>query len=115
MRRAALWLVPMALATAAACGPTPPDTLYVKLGCPRCHGTHRQGNQYGPPLRDLASHWDSADEIVRYFRDPEAVIANRPRLQEARARYGLRMPPVQGRSDEEIQAFAQWLLVGPAH
>ncbi len=110
MRRIGILLFPVLLLPVLACGPPDPETLYTDLGCPRCHGFHREGNRYGPTLQTLAEDWDSAESLVKYFHDPSAVVAGDQRLQVQDAEYELKMQPVTGRSDEDLTILADWLL-----
>jgi cytochrome c553 len=112
MRRLAACLGAAALLAAGACGPGTPEDLYVRLGCPRCHGQDLRGNRYGPPLTGLDALWDSSGDLVAYLRDPQSVVVGEPRLQAARKEYGLMMLPVTRASDQEIEQLAAWLLDG---
>jgi len=105
----ALILLTAALAS-TACGPPDPETLYVDLGCPRCHGFHQDGNRYGPTLKGLSDHWDSPQTVVTYLRDPKTTVENDPRLKAQDADYELKMQPVTVSSDTDLAVLAAWLL-----
>ena len=93
-----------------ACGPPDPESLYVELGCPRCHGFELQGNRYGPALHRLGENWDSEARMAAYLKDPKTVIESDPRLKAQDAGYELKMQPVTTASDEEISILATWLV-----
>jgi len=109
MSRSALWIAALAAAAATACGPTPPDKLYSKLGCARCHGLSREGNRYGPDLSNLGTLWESDQDLVTYLRDPKAYVAGHARLEKQGKQYELMMLPVKNASDEQLESLARWL------
>ena len=115
----------------AGCGeraPVPPPGLddaqlagwraYVDLKCASCHGEDREGKRSGPPLNGLAEHW-SADQLVSYLADPEAVVKATPRLALKAERYAISMPAVSGKAPgyadkanaETLRAIAEFMLV----
>ena len=110
MRRLAASILSITAVASLGCGPPDPETLYVDLGCPRCHGFHLGGNRYGPTLEGLAENWDSAQTIVAYLRDPQTVVENDPRLKAQDADYKLKMQPVTDSSDEDLAVLGAWLL-----
>ncbi|MEN8164652.1 MAG: c-type cytochrome [Acidobacteriota bacterium] len=110
MRRLAAMILPVAALVSTACGPPDPETLYVDLGCPRCHGFQQEGNRYGPTLKGLSEHWDSEQAVVTYLRNPAEIVENDPRLKAQDADYDLKMQPVASRSDEDLAVLGAWLL-----
>lgn len=108
--------------------PTPPPGLdevqlagwhvYVDLKCATCHGEAREGQRSGPALTGLAEHW-TADELVRYLLDPDAMIRANPRLAYKAEKYAIGMPKVSGKSpgyadktpSEQLGVLAEYLLV----
>lgn len=110
MRVASVLLVSAAALTLVGCGPREPRVAYEELGCPRCHGFHREGNRYGPPLKDLDRFWSSEADLVAYLENPAAVVERDPRLSAQDGAYELKMQPVTGASREEKTALATWLL-----
>ncbi len=110
MRRLSALILPIAALASFGCGPPDPETLYVDLGCPRCHGFHQDGNRYGPTLKGLSEHWDSTQTVVTYLRDPKSVVENNARLKTQDAEYDLKMQPVKDSSDEDLAVLAAWLL-----
>ena len=119
------------VAIAAGCGgqgPQPPPGLdeaqlagwraYVDLNCGSCHGEAREGKRSGPPLRDLAEHW-TAEQLVSYLVDPDAMVRANPRLAYKAEQYALGMPSVSGKTpgyaerarEETLRALAGYLLV----
>ena len=110
MRRLGALILPIAALASMGCGPPDPETLYVDLGCPRCHGFHQEGNRYGPTLKGLSENWDSAQTVVTYLRDPKTVVENDARLKAQDRNYELKMQPVTGKSDEDLAILATYLL-----
>lgn len=121
------------LAIVAGCGadrPAPPPGLdevqlagwraYVDLNCAACHGEDRRGQRSGPALTGLAEHW-SAEQLVSYLTDPDAMIRTSPRLARVAGQYSIRMPASSGKSPgygdpervERLGALAEYLLVDP--
>lgn len=120
-----------ALAAAVGCGepaPQPPPGLdevqlagwraYVDLNCGSCHGENREGKRSGPPLAGLAEHW-TADQLVSYLEDPDAMIKADPRLAYRAEKYAIGMPKLSGKTpgyaeranEETLKALAEYLLV----
>ena len=115
---------------ALGCGgaPTPPPGLnevqlggwraYVDLECASCHGDNREGKRSGPPLNGLSEHW-TAEELVHYLSDPDAVVKSNPRLAYKAEKYAIAMPAVSGKSpgyagkvnEGTLEALAQYVLV----
>jgi len=119
------------VAISAGCGarqPTPPPGLdevqlagwqaYVDLNCATCHGENREGKRSGPPLEGLARHW-TAEQLVSYFSDPDAVLKENPYLKYRAEKYVIGMPKVSGKSPgyadkadtERLRALAEYVLV----
>jgi mono/diheme cytochrome c family protein len=119
------------VAVALSCGekqPTPPPGLnetqlagwraYVDLSCAVCHGEARQGKRSGPALTGLAEHW-SADQLVSYLTDPDAMVRANPRLAYKAEKYAISMPAVSGKAPgyadktnpETLEAIAEYMLV----
>jgi len=116
---------------ASSCGgrqPEPPPGLdeqqlagwqvYVDLNCAACHGENREGKRSGPPLTGLSEHW-SADQLVSYLTDPDAMIRSNSRLAYKAEKYAIGMPKVSGKSPgyadkapaEQLGVLAVYLLV----
>ena len=113
------------------CGPsapTPPPGLdeaqlagwqaYVDLKCASCHGDDREGKRSGPPLQGLAEHW-TAETMLDYLADPDAVVKANPRLAFKAEKYAISMPAVSGKAPgysdkanaETLTALAEYMLV----
>ncbi len=108
--------------------PTPPLGLteaqtagwqaYVDLNCASCHGENREGKRSGPTLHGLVEHW-SAEQLVSYLADPDAVVKANPRLAYKAEQYAIAMPAVSGKSpgyagkvsEATLAALAQYMLV----
>ena len=137
MRRArfiAGFLVLGGVAFATGCGgqppPTPPAGLnevqtagwraYADLNCASCHGGNREGQRSGPALAGLAEHW-TADQLVDYLTDPDAVVMATPRLAYKAENYSIGMPSASAKSPgyaakaraEKLNALAEYLLIDP--
>lgn len=109
-------------------GPKPPPGLndtqlagfraYVDLNCASCHGEGREGKRSGPTLNGLAEHW-TADQLVSYLADPEAVVEANPRLAYKAEKYAIAMPAVSGKAPgyrdkatpDTLRALAEYVLV----
>lgn len=119
------------LAIALGCGarqPTPPPGLsetqlagwnaYNDLNCGSCHGDARKGQRSGPALTGLADHW-TADQLVDYLTDPDAMVKANPRLAYKAEKYTIGMPSASGKSPgyadkaraEKLRAIAEYMLV----
>ena len=91
---------------------------YVNLHCANCHGEAREGKRSGPPLTGLAEHW-TADTLVDYLSDPDAVVKAIPRLAFKAERYAISMPAISGKAPgygdrvnpETLSAIAEYMLV----
>jgi len=115
----------------AGCGgsqPTPPPGLsdvqlagwqaYVDLDCATCHGENREGKRSGPPLAGLAGRW-TADQIVSYLSDPDAMVRSNPRLAYTAEKYAIGMPKFSGKTpgyadkadEATLRSLAQYLLI----
>lgn len=121
------------VAFAAGCGgrqPAPPAGLdevqtagwqaYVDLNCASCHGQAREGQRSGPALTDLTKNW-TAEQLVAYLTDPDAVVEATPRLAYKAERYSIGMPSASAKSPgyaakaraEKLEALAEYLLIDP--
>jgi len=119
------------VALSLGCGarqPTPPPGLdeaqlagwraYVDLNCASCHGESREGKRSGPPLNGLAEHW-TAEQLVSYLADPDAVVRATPRLAYKAEQYAIAMPAVSGKSpgyagkvsEATLASLAEYMLV----
>ena len=91
---------------------------YADLNCASCHGEAREGKRSGPPLTGLADHW-TADQLMNYLADPDAVVRANPRLAYKAEKYVIGMPKVSGKSPgysdkaqaERLRALAEYMLV----
>ena len=119
------------VALTGGCGgsqPTPPPGLnevqlagwqaYVNLDCAKCHGEDRGGKRSGPPLTGLAGRW-TADQLVSYLSDPDAMVRSNPRLAYTAEKYAIGMPKFSGKTpgyskkadEATLRALAQYVLV----
>jgi mono/diheme cytochrome c family protein len=116
---------------AEGCGasrPTPPPGLnevqlagwrvYVDLDCAACHGESREGKRTAPPITDISENW-TADQLVSYLTDPNAMVRSNPRLAYKAEKYAIGMPKVSGKapgyagkvSEDKLRELAEYLLV----
>ncbi|HEX5042955.1 MAG TPA: c-type cytochrome [Candidatus Polarisedimenticolaceae bacterium] len=84
------------------------EILYVSWNCAPCHGEARQGTEFGPPLTDLARHWE-VGFLAAHLADPDAGRARDARLQALTARFPAPMPGF-AQPEQDRQALAAWLL-----
>lgn len=119
------------IALALGCGapePTPPAGLneeqiagwaaYMDLNCASCHGDAREGQRSGPALTGLGRHW-TADQLVSYLTDPDAMVKANPRLAYKAEKYAIGMPAASAKSPgygdkaraEKLRVLAEYLLV----
>lgn len=97
------------LCALAACGSDDPGrAAYVSAGCGRCHGSDLSGNRLGPPLTDLARHWDRAS-LEAFLARPDTVRKGDPRLARLSAAYPAPMP-VYEMPDSLRSAIAGYLI-----
>jgi len=83
---------------------------YLEAGCAECHGNDLRGTPTGgPSLRGVGDHWDEAS-LLRYFRNPDSVVVEIPRLMELRDRYGEGMPPLKLADPIAREALAKYVL-----
>jgi cytochrome c2 len=91
---------------------------YVDLDCATCHGVDREGKRAGPALVGIADNW-SAEQLVSYFTDPDAMIKANPRLAYRAEKYAIGMPKFSGKSpgyadtahEKTLTALAEYMLV----
>lgn len=88
------------LAAALACGGSESggaqpagERLYSEKGCANCHGRAGEGTFMGPPLRNLAAHWQR-EELAKFFLDPSGYAKGQPRLAEMMKAYRMPMTPI---------------------
>jgi mono/diheme cytochrome c family protein len=82
--------------------------LYTASNCALCHGADRNGSALGPPLRKLKANW-TAEEMVKFFKDPSNYAANNPRLAADKGKYSVPMQPLRIADADQLR-LAQWLL-----
>lgn len=101
------------LAAASACGESKPaDPLkqgrlnFFRHGCSACHMTRGEGGPMGPPLRNLAQHWNR-EQLAKHMAEPDAVSDER--LRQLARRYPAPMKGVPAPEAERL-LIADWLL-----
>lgn len=106
----ALVVLPILALVLAACGTSDPGgSLYVNLGCPRCHGARGDGTPRAPELRGLGALWTSDDQLVAFLKNPPVETEGDPRLKALANRYSISMVAVRGVRDEDLRVLASWL------
>lgn len=111
-----------------AAQPTPPPGLnevqlsgwrvYVDLECAVCHGENREGKRSAPPITNISENW-TADQLVSYLTDPNAMVKSNPRLAYRAEKYAIGMPKVSGKapgyagktSEDKLRNLAEFLMV----
>jgi hypothetical protein len=63
----------------------------------------------GPPLGDLAAHWDE-DSLAEFLLDPRPFVGREERLAELQRAYPNPMVGARGLGIEERRLLAAWLL-----
>ena len=87
----------------------PPEVAYVALKCAKCHGAELEGQRTAPKLTGLTKRW-SEDELVSYFRNPQAVVAVTPRLAYMAERYPIGMPAYPHTDEQVLRGLTAWIL-----
>jgi mono/diheme cytochrome c family protein len=82
--------------------------IFVRAGCPQCHGLNGEGRPQGPALKDLSRHWTRTN-LASYIENAPAYTAAIPRLKELGKKYGTAMPSFLI-SQEEREQLAEYLL-----
>jgi len=88
----------------------PPEVAYVALKCAKCHGAELEGQRTAPKLINLSKRW-TEDELVSYFRNPQAVVAMTPRLAYMAERYPIGMPAYPHTDEQVLRGLTAWILV----
>ena len=102
--------LPLVVLVLVGCGASDPGgSLYVNLGCQRCHGARGDGSTQAPELRGLGEHWSTDDALVEFLKDPPSATAGNPRLEALANRYPIQMVAVRGVRDEDLLILASWL------
>ncbi len=88
----------------------PGAQIFGEWGCGTCHGVDQRGTATGPPLQDLAQHWQRK-ELQQYLQHPATIRAHDTRLQALAQRYQpIIMPAAEDLRPEQISALADYLL-----
>jgi len=88
----------------------PGDEIYRLQNCANCHGEAREGTRLGPPLGEVARHWD-VEHLAAFLADPRPVVEGDGRLGAYRATYGSsRMGPYDNLDLDQRRTLAAWLL-----
>lgn len=90
-------------------GTSGPD-MYLTLACADCHGPRGEGNEKGPPLRDLRSNWILERNLADYLADPVPFQTGDPRVRWLWGKYSFDMPAYIHLSFEQRMSFAAWLF-----
>jgi cytochrome c551/c552 len=107
--RTTLIVLTAAVFTVAACGGEGHE-IYVEAGCVECHGDDLRGTPTsGPTLKGIKKHWDE-ETLLIYFRKPDSVASEDPRLSELRDIYGEGMPPLKMADPIAREKLARYVL-----
>lgn len=90
-------------------GMSGPD-MYQTLRCAECHGVRGEGNEKGPPLRELRKHWILERNLADYLHDPTPFQTGDPRIRWLWGKYSWDMPAYRKLSIEQRMSFAAWLF-----
>ena len=82
--------------------------VYAFEGCGSCHGQQRQGTKSAPPLAGLRRHW-TADELVRYLRQPGAYPKD-TRLRRVAERFPAEMAGMPAADPDRVRDLVAFLL-----
>lgn len=99
-----------------ACASHPGQEVYVRSGCPQCHGPERAGTAKGPPLEGLRHLW-TPETLRSYLEKPAAYIEKDPRLQTLKEQYKTIMPQfaMKKKNDSSLSRICSLLLHKRAH
>jgi mono/diheme cytochrome c family protein len=92
------------------CETPPPDgrSVFMTIGCARCHGNEGGGESLGPPLEDLSAKF-SAQQLDQLLDNPIAYVENDERLKKWREEYFTPMPKLQ-MTDAQRKALVVYLF-----
>ncbi len=92
------------------CEKTPVDgrTVFLTVGCARCHGNDGEGASLGPPLEDLRRKFNQ-QALTAFLDNPIAYAEKDERLQKWRDEYYTPMPKLQ-MTDEQRVALVGYLF-----
>jgi len=96
--------------TSLGCEKPPVDgrTVYLTVGCARCHGSAGEGESLGPPLEELSTKF-TPETMTAFLDNPIAFAEKDQRLQKWREEYYTPMPKLQ-MSDEQRAALVVYLF-----
>ena len=83
--------------------------IYALQLCANCHGDDGGGKSLGPPLRDLASHWDEST-LADFLGDPRGWEERDARLRRLADDHSGTMDPYDNLSVDERRRLARFLL-----
>lgn len=83
--------------------------LYAAEQCSTCHGPDGVGTGMAPALRGLKERY-TAERLVSYLKDPEALIASDQHLADLAQRYGRAMPTFSHLDQTHLEQIAAYVL-----
>lgn len=106
--------VTLALAALGACTDEPPaaptaEQFFRRELCASCHGGAGEGSWMGPPLRELAEHWER-EALAEFLREPKSFIGEDERLAELMRKFPNPMVGNRVLGKAERLQVADWLL-----
>jgi mono/diheme cytochrome c family protein len=90
----------------------PGRKLFIGELCASCHGFERQGSWMGPPLLELAEHWD-APSLSSFIKDPSVFLKTDQRIRDLAKRFQANMTGNARLNDGDRLELAKWLLTPP--
>ena len=78
------------------CETPPPDgrSVFLTIGCARCHGNGGEGESLGPPLEGLRSKF-TEQQMDQFLENPVVYVEKDARLKKWKEEYFTPMPKLQ--------------------
>jgi len=76
-------------------------TVFLTIGCARCHGNDGEGASLGPPLEALSTKFDQ-QSMTAFLDNPIAYAEKDERLQKWRDEYYTPMPKLQMTAEQRV-------------
>lgn len=106
-----IWMVCLGIGLLTlGCEKPPVDgrTVFLTVGCARCHGNEGEGASLGPPLEELSTKF-TKETMTAFLDNPIAFAQKDKRLQMWREEYYTPMPKLQ-MTDEQRAALVVYLF-----
>jgi hypothetical protein len=79
------------------------------MKCALCHGPALSGTVKGPPLHDLARHWDAAG-LAAFLAAPDSFVARDARLQDLAQHFAPSSMPGYPIAAQPLHELAGYLI-----